>query len=115
MAIDITKSLEINETMENYIAKVRPPAEIRHEVDIGYEIVDQSVILHEIRPEWYNPSQYENIAYDKTTFVKKRNVLKVFWKRADLKWHTYKPKPTVWHLKDFLKIVDEDKYTCFRG
>lgn len=115
MAINLAKSLEIIETMENYLTGARPPVEIRHEVDVGYEIDGHSVILFEIRPVWRNPSQYENIPYAKTTFVKKSNVWKVFWKRADLKWHSYKPRPTVRHLKDFLNLVDEDQYGCFRG
>lgn len=44
MALDISKSLDIIEIMENYIGKVRPEPEIRHLLDIGYEIQDQSVI-----------------------------------------------------------------------
>jgi hypothetical protein len=115
MTLDITKSVDIIETMENYIVKVRPQPEIRHQLDIGYEIIDQSVILQEIRPAWRNPSEIQRTGYAKATFVKDKNIWKVYWLRADLKWHSYKPKPTVRQLSEFLKLVDEDEYGCFKG
>jgi hypothetical protein len=115
MTLDITKSVDIIETMENYISKVRPEPEIRNQLDLNYEIIDQSVILNEIRPAWNNLKEILTFGYAKTTYVKSKNVWKVFWKRADNKWHTYKPKPTVNRLEDFLKLVDQDEYRCFKG
>ena len=37
MTLDITKTVYIIETMENYISQVRPELEIRHLLDIGCE------------------------------------------------------------------------------
>ncbi len=115
MALDISKSLDIIETLENYIVKVRPRPEIRHQLDIGYEIEDQSVILQEIRPSWKNPSEIKRLGFAKTTFVKDKNLWKVYWQRSDLKWHLYEPKPTVKELTEFFKLVDEDVHHCFKG
>jgi len=115
MTLEITKSLEIIETMENYITKVRPAPEIRNQLDIGYEIEDQSVILQEIRPSWKDPTIIRRIGYAKATYVKSKNIWNVFWQRSDLKWHIYPPKPTVKKLSDFLKLVDDDKHACFKG
>ena len=115
MTLDITKSVDIIETMENYLVKVRPKPEIRHQLDIGYEIIDQSVIIHEIRPDWKNPSENRTHGFAKVTFVQNKNVWKIFWLQSDLKWHSYKPQPTVALLTDFLKIVEEDKHGCFLG
>jgi spore coat polysaccharide biosynthesis protein SpsF (cytidylyltransferase family) len=84
-------------------------------LDLNYEIKDQSVILNEIRPAWNNPKEIRTSGYAKATFVKTNNIWKIFWKRADNKWHTYKPKPTVEELKDFLILVDQDEYCCFKG
>lgn len=102
MTLDSTKSVEIIEIMENYISGARPDREIRNQLDLNYEINDQSVILNEIRPVWNNPKEIMTLGYAKATYVKSKNVWKVFWKRADKKWHSYKPKPTVRELKDFL-------------
>lgn len=54
-----------------------------------------------------------NIA--KSTFVKKENIWKIFWFMSDMKWHSYKPNPKVNHLKEFVKIIEEDKQGCFWG
>lgn len=115
MAIDIIHSLEIIETMENYISTVRPPEHIRPQLDIGYEIIDQSIIINEIRPSWTDPTVVKTIGFAKATYVGNKNLWKIFWQRSDLKWHAYKPKPTVGKLSDFLKIVDEDEFGCFKG
>ena len=115
MPFDITKSVDIIETMENYLSTVRPRLEIRHQLDIGYELNDQSVILNEIRPFWQNPKEIMTTGYAKATFVKSKNFWKIYWKRANQKWYSYEPKPHVRQLSDFLKIVDQDEYHCFKG
>jgi hypothetical protein len=40
---------------------------------------------------------------------------KVYWKRADLKWHRYEPVPEVSAIEKFLAVVKEDEYSCFFG
>lgn len=115
MILDIITTVEIIEIMEIYKTKVRPRPEIRDQVDIGYEIQDQSVILQEIRPSWKNPSEIQQFAFAKTTYVKNKNNWKVFWQGADLKWHSYTPMPIVKQLTDFLNLVDQDKHHCFKG
>lgn len=101
--------------MENYISKVRPRPELRHQVDLAYEIEKQSVVLNQIRPFWQDPNQILTIGYAKATFVHQQSIWKIYWKRADNKWHLYKPAPGVNRLEDFLRIVDEDKNGCFKG
>lgn len=113
MTLDITHSLPIIELMENYLAKVRPEPEIRPELDLGYEITGQSVMLHEIRPVYGLDGQIQTSGYAKATYVKKLDHWKVFWRRADRKWHAYPPQPTVKTLADFLALVDENKHGCF--
>lgn len=115
MPFDIKKSVDIIEIMENYISKTRPPQEIRHQIDIGYELEGQSIVLNEIRPAWNNPMQILTRGYAKATFVKEKNIWKIYWKRADDKWHSYKPVPAVGQLDNFLRLVDEDKHGCFKG
>ena len=38
MSLDVNKSVDIIEIMENYISKVRPRTEIRNQLDLNYEI-----------------------------------------------------------------------------
>ena len=115
MAIDILKTVDIIEIMENYLEKVRPPENIRNQLDVGYIIEGQSVILAEIRPGWNIPIEYFSYGYAKATFIKSKNVWKIFWMRATLKWQLYEPMPEVMSLNEFLKVVDKDDYHCFKG
>ena len=52
MALDVLKMIDIIEALENYIAKVRPPLEMRNQLDISYKIENQSVFIFEIRHRW---------------------------------------------------------------
>jgi hypothetical protein len=107
-------SIEIEE-IENYLNYIRPPEEIRSKLDISYRIENQSVIIFEMRPNWEDPSIIMHIDVAKTTFVKKDNHWKVYWKRADLKWHTYEPNAIVANLLDFIRVVEKDACGCFWG
>jgi hypothetical protein len=115
MPITNLQTLEVIEVMENFISRNRPKEDIRHKVDLAYRIEDQSIIIYEIRPEWNKSEGIQHIDIAKTTFVKVRGEWKVYWLRADLKWHSYDPKPYVKSLKAFIKLVEDDAYSCFWG
>lgn len=115
MSLDIIKSTEIIEVMENYMHVARPEPEIRDKLDIDYEILNQSIVLNEVRPMWNNPKEIIKMPYAKATFVHSKNVWKVYWMRGNLKWYPYDPRPTVKRLQDFLKLVDKDEFACFKG
>lgn len=51
----------------------------------------------------------------KTTFVQTQNHWKVYWMRADFKWHSYSVKLTVKTIKAFFQLVDADERACFFG
>jgi Protein of unknown function (DUF3024) len=115
MALDVMNTVDIIEIMENYIETVRPPKEIRDKLDISYRLENQSIILHEIRPDWRDKTIYRTHDFAKTTYDKKNKVWKIYWQRASLKWELYEPKPTAKKLQGFLNEVDQDKYGCFKG
>ncbi len=115
MALDIIDTFGIIEIMENYIERTRPPEHIRKELDINYCIEGQSVILNEIRPMFMDSTKLSELPYAKTTYIRKTNSWKVFWMRANQKWHSYGPCPEVKELKEFLQLVDEDENGCFKG
>jgi len=115
MAIESLTTLEIIEVMENFLTHNRPPEDIRAQLDITYQIENQSVVIYEVRPKWNDPKIIRQHPIAKTTWVKSSNHWKVFWQRADLKWHSYSPKPTVKKLQDFVRLVEEDTHHCFWG
>jgi len=98
-----------------FVEKRRPPAHVRKELDLGFRVKGQSVEIFEIRPLWRQPGKIIEEAVAKATFVKTQEIWKVYWQRADLKWHRYDPDPEVKSLEEFLAIVDKDEYACFFG
>jgi hypothetical protein len=105
----------VETAMEPFMAKRRPPKQVREQVDLAFRFEDQSVILYEIRPFWSDPSQIIKEPIAKASYVRTSKEWKVFWQRADLKWHAYEPCPRVRRIKDFLALVDEDRYGSFWG
>jgi hypothetical protein len=112
---NLENNIDVIELLENYIQKIRPPEEIRDELDIYYKIEKQSIFLFEIRPDFLNPKSLHQYNYAKATFVKSSNKWKVYWLRANHKWYVYQPEPEVATLNKFLDLVEEDKFGCFKG
>jgi len=98
-----------------YVEKHRPPAHLRNKVDLSFRIKEQSVELFEIRAIWNDPTKKIKELVAKATYVKSRKIWKIYWQRADLKWHSYQPEPEVKTLEDFLDVVEKDEYCCFFG
>jgi hypothetical protein len=102
--------------IEKFIwAKRRPPLHLRNKVREGQRIKSYEIELFLVRPHFLNPTQWIESSIAKTRYIKSRRIWKVFWKRADLKWHRYPPRPEVKSLETFLKLVDEDAHYCFWG
>lgn len=115
MKLSEIETKKIEKVMSAFMEKRRPPMSIRSKLDFGYRISGQSVELFEIRPRFDKPEIILEHDFAKTKYVRTQRVWKVFWMRADLKWHRYAPAPEVNSIEKFLEIVGEDKYFCFFG
>lgn len=115
MALSEKQLQEIKVAGEAYLRVHRPSEAIRSKLDLIYRIEGQSVLVYEVRPKWDNPAIITETPMAKTTFVQTQNVWKIYWMRADLKWHSYSPKPQVKSIKTFFKVVAEDEFSCFFG
>ncbi len=115
MAFSEFEIKKIQKVVGRYIEKHRPPVYLRNEVDLSFRVKGQSVEIFEIRPLWNNPEEKIEEAVAKATYVKRQKLWKVYWQRADLKWHRYEPDPEVDSIEEFLEIVERDEYACFFG
>ena len=115
MSLDALKAADTIIALENFIEKRRPPIEVRDKVDLAYKIENQSVFIYEIRPFWRDKSRIIKSEIAKATWVNSQKVWKVYWKRADQKWHRYKAMPETKTINQFIELVDEDQYSCFWG
>jgi len=115
MALSEFEQKRIERIVGAYVEKHRPPAHIRNKVDLSFRVKGQSVEIFEIRPRWDKPSVKIEESVAKGTYVKSKRKWKIFWQRADLKWHLYTPVPDVKTIEQFLNVVEEDQYSCFFG
>ncbi|MFP4161300.1 MAG: DUF3024 domain-containing protein [Ectothiorhodospira sp.] len=115
MALSEFETKQIERAVAGFMERRRPPEHIRPKLDIGHRVTGQSLELFEVRPRWDNPSEQMEHAIAKATYVKRSETWKVYWQRADLKWHRYEPHPEAQSVEEFLAVVDEDKYGCFFG
>jgi hypothetical protein len=115
VAFTFPQSLDLIRIMERYLERIRPEIHIRPELDFGYDINGQSVILQEIRPRYQAPEQIIKSEYAKATYHKSADEWKVYWMRASGKWNAYTPCPVVKDIQAFLELVDVDEFRCFKG
>jgi hypothetical protein len=115
MSFSEFENKRIQKILGQYIEKNRPPENVRDQVDLSFRISGQSVEIFEIRPLWNDPDEKIEEPIAKSTYVKSRKIWKVFWQRADLKWHRYDPDPEVGSIEEFIDLVENDDYACFFG
>ncbi len=94
---------------------IQGPIHLRNQVDMSFRIENQSIEIFEIRPGFNHPQSVLEIPIAKATWVKSRKVWRVFWQRADMKWHSYPPLPEVKSLQEFIDALEADEYAGFYG
>ena len=116
MAFSEMEQKRCEKIVSAYVEQRRPPPHIRKELDISFRFKGQSVELFEVRPTWQGkPGEFTEHGIFKATFVKRSGTWKLYWLRADLKWHRYEPDPEVETLEDALAVCERDQYGCFYG
>jgi hypothetical protein len=115
MALSELECKRIERAVGRFMEKRRPPPHIRPKLDLGFRITGQSVEIFSVRPRWNKPDERSEQSIAKATFVRTSGTWRVFWQRADLKWHRYEPAPEVSDIESFLEQVDKDECSCFFG
>jgi hypothetical protein len=115
MAFDDLETARIKRLMMGFIERRGPPPHLWDQVKLDYRIAGHSVEIFEIRPSFSNPKQPSELPLAKTTFIRSKNLWRVFWMRRDLKWHAYQALPVAPNFEAFLGEVERDPTACFFG
>ena len=115
MAISEFEIKRVEKLVGQYVEGIRPPNHMRNELDISFRISDQSFEIFEIRPQWDDPTKKTESPIAKATYVKIKKEWKLYWMRADLKWHSYTPSPVSKSLEKILEVIGQDSHNCFWG
>ena len=84
-------------------------------IRIDYLLDDQTLFLLEIRPKWDDPSEKTELMIAKILYVKKDRLWKLYCQRQNMSWLQYEPGGTNKDLEPLLKLVWDDKKSCFWG
>lgn len=98
-----------------FMEQRRPPAHIRPQLDIGYEVTGQTINIFEIRPDWQDKTKIMHTPVARAKFVRTEEQWRLYWMRGNLKWYAYDPDHLHSTLQSVLRAVDTDKYCCFFG
>ncbi len=115
MALSEFQLKRCEKLVAEFIQMRRPPPHLHDKVDLTFRISGQSIEIFEIRPRFDDKSVTLECPIAKATYNKREASWKVFWPRADMKWHRYKPRPEVKSVEEFLDIVQKDEHCCFFG
>lgn len=115
MALSEFELKRMRKLVGRYVEKHRPEPAMRHNLDLSFRIDNQSFVIFEIRPQWNDPKKRLEQPVAKATFVKSRKLWKLYWMRADLKWHRYPPLPESTSLEHILEEIERDPHACFYG
>ena len=93
----------------------RSPVQFKDKLQCKYRINGQAVVVYEWRPYWKSPQEW--IAHDvaKLRFIRKQGEWQLYWMRADLKWHAYKPRHRSKDLAKLVEEIDRDPFGAFFG
>lgn len=116
MAFTDSESAEHTQLIEDrFWSRRRPPLPLRDKIREGQRITGHAIELFFVRPAFQRPGSFVEEPIAKIQYVRSRNLWKIFWQRADLKWHGYEPCPETDSLAEALRIIDEDACNCFFG
>ncbi len=110
---EIAEHLKVLE--ESFWTRCRPPVHLRGQVREGQRITGRTIELFIVRPAFNRPEEYIEESISKVQHLPRLRVWRIFWKRADGKWHRYTPFPEVSSLAEALQVIEEDSNGCFFG
>jgi hypothetical protein len=98
-----------------FLEKRRPPEHIRDQVDIRADITGSNLVIVEVRAAYNDKNRKSEHPVAKAKWVETQKIWRLFWMRADMKWHSYTPKPEAKSIDVLLVEVDRDPHGCFFG
>lgn len=115
MALTEFEAARVEMLVEAFLDRRRLPPELREKLDFGYRLEDRAVEIFEIRPDYRDKSVIVEGPVARAVYLQRTKEWRVYWHRADQKWHLYEPKSSVNSIEEFLELVDKDPHGCFWG
>lgn len=114
MAFSQIELKRIEETVGELCRK-RSPMHLKDQVRLEYSVKGHNVVIVERRPRWNNPQEWGELPVAKLRFVRAAKQWRLYWQRADLKWHEYPGPSASKELGELVQEIDADPLACFFG
>ncbi|MCX6951855.1 MAG: DUF3024 domain-containing protein [Verrucomicrobia bacterium] len=115
MALPFPQLQECLAAVGALIEKRRPRPEIRDKLDYRADITGSCVTLLSVRPSYQNKAKKTEHPVARARWVGTQREWRLYWMRADLKWHRYQPLPSAPTIAEIFDEVQRDPYGCFFG
>ena len=93
-----------------FLSKRRPPPEVRDKLDYRADINGQEVHIISVRPAYGDPARKSELPIARVRWFGTQKVWRLYWMRADMKWHSYEPLPESSSIATLLEEVDRDPH-----
>ena len=91
------------------------PGHLKDKLRLTYEVKGHEVVIVERRPRWDNETEWTETPVAKLKFIRSANKWRLYWMRADMKWHKYPGLSSSHRLDVLLEEIDADPLACFFG
>ena len=91
------------------------PAHLKGKLRLEFAVKGHEVMIYERRPKWVNPSEWMDSPVAKLKFIRTASKWRLYWMRADLKWHEYPGRSSSDDIADLVGEVEADPLACFFG
>lgn len=116
MAFTQTEQSECLEILEReFWRHRRPPLHLRDRIREGQRIEGQDIELFFVRPIAPGSVPVIEDSIARIRYVRSRKIWRLFWMRADGRWHAYPPCRETRSLRKALQVILEDENCCFFG
>lgn len=114
MAFSEVDLKRIEQTVGVFCGK-RSPGHIKDKLRLMYAVKGHEVVIVERRPRWDNETEWTETPVAKLKFIRSANKWRLYWMRADMKWHEYPGLSSSSYLDDLVQEIDTDPLACFFG
>ncbi len=115
MAFSGLELARIRATVGALVDRRQAPLELQDKVRLELEIDGHRVRIWEVRLAWRDPTSIVRIGVAQFTYTRSRDQWKLYWMRADGKWHAWDPAENTGHLDRLVQVVDQDRRGGFWG
>ena len=114
MAFSELELKQIEQTVGEFCRK-QSPAHLKDKLRLEYSVKGHEIVIVERRPGWDNPAEWMESPVAKLKFIRSANKWRLYWQRADIKWHEYPGLSSSERINDLVQAIDADPLACFFG